>query len=104
MSKMITIKCMGCGASKEIPEKPEPKNAREAKQIRFNCTVCGAVNYRDGSARANKNNIVKINKANPGPAPVQQPKEVKNATTASPVNEIKTGKTGNGSGLIPWLG
>lgn len=42
--------CAVCGAIGELPDKPEPITAKEGRQVLFNCRVCGAVNYRDGSA------------------------------------------------------
>lgn len=99
----MKVKCQGCGEVKEIPDKPAPKCARESKQILFNCQACGAVNYRDGTARPNKNNMVKINKAkSPAPAPVQ-PKEVANADIKEKKEPVP-GPEKPRSGIIPWLG
>ena len=42
-------KCALCGAEKETPAKPEPKNAKEKKEIAWRCN-CGAVMLRDGTS------------------------------------------------------
>lgn len=49
MSEKIKAKCALCGAEKEIIAKPEPKNAKEKKEIAWRC-ACGAVMLRDGTA------------------------------------------------------
>lgn len=45
----VRLACKSCGQEVEREEKSAPKNNKEAKQIRFNCS-CGATNLRDGSA------------------------------------------------------
>jgi hypothetical protein len=54
----VKLACKSCGKVVEREEKPEPKNKKEAKQIRFNCP-CGATNYRDGSAEITKKSVKK---------------------------------------------
>jgi hypothetical protein len=39
----IKAKCAFCGEEKEIENKPEPKTAKERKEISFRCK-CGGVN------------------------------------------------------------
>ena len=48
MSGKIKAKCALCGAEKDIPAKPAPKNAKEKKEIAWRCG-CGAVMLRDGT-------------------------------------------------------
>jgi DNA-directed RNA polymerase subunit RPC12/RpoP len=45
----VKLICGNCGEETSRPPKPEPKNAREGRQVRFHCEYCGARNLRDGS-------------------------------------------------------
>jgi NAD-dependent SIR2 family protein deacetylase len=46
----IKLTCKACGKETERKPKPEPKNAKEARQILFICRSCGARNLRNGTA------------------------------------------------------
>lgn len=46
----VKLICDNCGEETSRPYKPEPKNAREGRQMRFHCEYCGARNLRDGTA------------------------------------------------------
>jgi hypothetical protein len=49
MEDKVKLVCKACGKEAERKGKPEPKTAKEKKQIYFLCS-CGAVNLRDGTA------------------------------------------------------
>ena len=46
----VKLTCGNCGTETFRPPKPEPKNAREKKQMLFHCENCGARNLRDRTA------------------------------------------------------
>lgn len=50
----VSLICGACGAEIFRLPKPEPRNAREAKQALFHCDYCGAVNLRDGTVMPKK--------------------------------------------------
>lgn len=50
----VILGCKACGAETVRQLRPEPKDAREAKQILFHCESCGAVNLRDGTLRTKR--------------------------------------------------
>jgi hypothetical protein len=63
----VKIKCAFCGEEKEVNPKPEPKTAKEKKEIYFRCK-CGGANLRDGTAIWLKKMPPSADNDPPGPA------------------------------------
>ncbi len=105
--------CAACGKEGTRALKPEPKTAREKKEIAFLCRFCGAANLRDGTAvlRDKKPKKPKLaarpapEKSAPRPKEPQASQEIQAVSQETPAEpgQEKPGEVQDKPNVFPYL-